>query len=203
MGKFIVIVGNTGVGKTTLVRALAATGRFVTGMEGHGERPFHALFKDNPRFALANQIDFLLLRAEQERQLRSSQSVGLQDGGLEQDFHGFTKLFRNKGLLSSDEFALCERLYRHIRSAQPPPEAIIRLTAPLDMIAARFTRRGRPIEIAEREDLCSIEALLDDWLADVEPGRLLRLDVSADDPSCRLILPSVLDFISNIQTIIP
>ena len=93
MGKLIVVVGSTGVGKTTLVRALCKQGLFVTGLEEHNEQPFQRILKTDARYALANQLDYLLLRAEQERHLRQSPQTGLMDGGLEMDFHGFTRLF--------------------------------------------------------------------------------------------------------------
>ena len=68
MGKIIVVIGNSGVGKTTLCAALSAAGPFAVGLEQHAERPFQALMAaDPPRYALANQVDYLLRRAEQER----------------------------------------------------------------------------------------------------------------------------------------
>ncbi len=198
MSKIVAIIGNAGIGKTTLVGALCSVRSFVTGMEGHRARPFHELFKKDSRYALANQVDFLLFRAEQERWLRSQEQIGLQDGGLEMDFDIFSRLFRQKGFLGEEEFFLCERLYSHIRTAQPPPEGIVLLTAPLEVIVDRFTRRGRPIEITEQGDLRAIDVLLDEWLSRVNPKHLLRLDVTANDPSYRDLLPQVLNFISNI-----
>src|SRR5829696_9123855 len=103
MSKLISIVGASGVGKTAFVNALGQTGKFAIAYEPHVERPFQALFKKDVRYALANQIDYLLLRAEQERALRSSQKVGLMDGGLDLDFHGFTRLFHNRGLLADPQ----------------------------------------------------------------------------------------------------
>jgi deoxyadenosine/deoxycytidine kinase len=197
MGKLIVVVGNTGVGKTTLTEALRAAGDFATGLEEHAARPFQALFKNNAGFALANQIDFLLLRAEQERLMRALPKTGLQDGGLEMDFFVFTRLFHRKGLLSTQEYCLCERLFTQIRSSQPPPEGILWLTAPLDVVAERFTRRGRSLEIATRDDLQATQALLDDWLQRLDPGRILRIDATEDDPRYQRCLPEALDFISK------
>ena len=65
MGDLVAVVGVSGVGKTALVRALAETQKFKTAFEQHAGRPFQALFKQDPRYALANQIDYLLLRAAQ------------------------------------------------------------------------------------------------------------------------------------------
>ena len=88
MGKLITIVGNSGVGKTTLANELCRVISFITGLEQHEERPFQKQFSlDLRRYALANQIDYLLYRAEQEQYIRQSDSVGIQDGGLEDDFY--------------------------------------------------------------------------------------------------------------------
>jgi deoxyadenosine/deoxycytidine kinase len=203
MGKLIVVVGNSGVGKTTLTRVLCAAGDFATGLEGHAERPFQALFKNDSRFALANQVDYLLLRAEQERAIRLDARTGIQDGGLEMDLFVFTRLFHQKGLLSLLDYQLCERLYAQIRATHPPPEGILRLTAPLEVIAERFARRSRPLEIAARDDLQTIETLLDDWLGRVDPSRILRFDASQDDPRYQHCLPAALDFIRKPLTVSP
>ena len=132
MKKLISIVGVSGVGKTALANALGRTGKFITAYEQHAERPFQGLFEQDARYALANQVDYLLLRAEQERTLRFSAAgsqIGLMDGGLDLDFHGFTRLFHSRGLLSDPEYDLCRRLYAYIRESQPLPELIVRLRA--------------------------------------------------------------------------
>jgi deoxyadenosine/deoxycytidine kinase len=194
MGKLIVVVGNSGVGKTTLTEALCAAGHFATGLEEHTARPFQALFKNDAAFALANQIDYLLLRAEQERLIRADAKTGIQDGGLEMDFFVFTRLFHRKGLLSAQAYHLCERLYAQIRSSQPPPEGILWLSAPLEVVMERFTRRKRSLEIATRDDLKTTEALLKDWLERLDPGRIFRIDAAKDDPHYQGCLAEALAF---------
>jgi deoxyadenosine/deoxycytidine kinase len=177
MGKLITVVGASGVGKTTLVTALTGTGKFAAAFEQHAERPFQSLFKQDARYALANQIDYLLFRAEQERQLRASSLPGLIDGGLDLDFHGFTRLFRARGLLSGAEYNLCARFYTLTRQLLPPPELIVHLTASHEAIAARLAARSR-INIASAEDTALFNSFLKEWLAGLPPGQVIELDVT-------------------------
>ncbi len=197
MTKLVTVVGNTGVGKTTLVRSLCSNGNFLSGLETHGERPFQALFKNDPKYAFANQVDYMLLRAVQESLIRKSELVGIQDGGLELDFYIFTRLFRIKGYLSDAEYSLCERLYTQIRSAQPGPELIIWMKAPIDVASARLGRRDRPIEIAGPGDLSTIESLLHDWLDGIDPDRVIHLDASKEDVTYREHIPYLLERINK------
>lgn len=191
MGKLIAIVGNTGVGKTTLAHALCSAAPFESGLEQHTERPFQALFDKNKRYALANQIDYLLLRAEQERILRASPIPALIDGGLEQDFFGFTQLFHARGYLSNDELTLLRRFYTELRQHLPPPELIIHLHADVDIIQTRLESRDR-INIATPQDLTLLASLLDQWLGSLEASRVLRLDVSHSAPNYADVIPEIL-----------
>jgi len=193
MGKLIVVVGNAGVGKTSLVNALCAENKFATGLEQHAGRPFQSLFKSDPGYALENQFDYLLFRSEQERYIRNVSLPGIQDGGLDLDFYVFTRLFLEKHFLSADDFSLCKRLYEMIRSAQPPPDKIIWMQAPLNVVENRFASRGRPLEIAEQGDLKLIDSLLSEWFVNIDRQRLIELDASGNDPTYGDLLPGLMD----------
>jgi deoxyadenosine/deoxycytidine kinase len=194
MGKLIAIVGASGVGKTALVSALAKCEGFETAFEQHTERPFQSLFKNDAHYALANQIDYFLLRAEQEKNLRASPHIGLIDGGLDLDFYGFTHLFHKRGLLTDPEFDLCRRFYEFLREHLPPPELLIRLRADEETVASRLSMRDR-INIASAEDISLFNVFLDQWLASLPSDRLLELDVSNEtlgyEQSIRTILDSI------------
>jgi deoxyadenosine/deoxycytidine kinase len=184
VGQLISIVGNSGVGKTTLTRRLCQRLPLNTGLEEHVERPFQQLFAlDLPRYALPNQVDYLLLRAEQEKRLRQDAGVGIQDGGLDEDFHVFTRHFFQRGYLTEAEFRLCARLHAMLRESLPPPEAVVYLKAPLAVLAHRLQRRNRALEIATTADLAELQLLLDEWLERADPATLITLDASPDDAS--------------------
>jgi deoxyadenosine/deoxycytidine kinase len=207
MSKLIAVVGASGVGKTAFVHALAKAHPpvlspvegFQTAYEEPAERPFQALFKRDARYALANQVDYLLLRAEQEKGLRASPQIGLIDGGLDLDFHGFTRLFHHRGLLTEAEFDLCRRLYHFIRETSPRPELIIRLCADERTVAERLSARDR-INIASAEDTALFNSFLDEWLASVPPDQVLQLDVSNEsldyERSAKIVIGIISEMLS-------
>jgi deoxyadenosine/deoxycytidine kinase len=199
MGKLISVIGNSGTGKTSLVQALAKAGDFQIGFEEHRERPFQELFsKDLQRYALPNQVDYFLLRAEQESAIRQEVRTGLQDGGLEQDYFIFTHHFYNTGYLDRSEFSLLTRLYSLIRQLSPHPDLIIALIAPLEVTAERFKKRNRSLEIAQLNDLEALQSLLDNFLATYKQAPLIQVDAYHDDPTYSGQIDSLLESISNL-----
>jgi deoxyadenosine/deoxycytidine kinase len=196
MGKLITVIGPSGVGKTALVRALAQTGHFITALEQHEERPFQALFKQDARYGLANQVDYFLLRAEQERTLRAAPQTGLIDGGLDLDYHGFARLFHRRGLLTGPELDLCRRLYETLRGLMPLPELIVRLRADQGTVAGRLSARER-INIASARDFALFESFLDEWLVTVPCVHILEVDVTENDPGYTRLVPYLTSEISD------
>ena len=200
MGRLVTVVGNSGVGKTTFVRYLCRESGFTAGLEQLEEHPFQELFKeDHQGYALANQIDYLLFRAEQEIDIRKGVTTGVQDGGLDQDFFVFTKLFYHNNYLTEDEYNLCERIYRVLRQSLPPPDLIVWLRSSLDVITERYNRRNRRLDIAQIEDIDTIEILLEDWLGNDGVAPLFVIDSEFEDHSYSEVIPVVKDMISSLD----
>ena len=196
MNKLIVIVGASGVGKTTLAQALSKKQNFAMAFEQHSERPFQELFKQNAKYALANQLDYLLYRAEQERELRKSAVPALMDGGLDLDFYGFTRLFHTRGFLNNAEFDLCYRFYSFTRSLLPPPDLVIALSADAHIISQRLASRNR-INIASSEDAELLEEYVNKWLESIPESKIIKLNVSQENSEYTFSVPLILDKINQ------
>jgi deoxyadenosine/deoxycytidine kinase len=125
----------------------------------------------------------MLYRAEQECTIRQRELIGVQDGGLDQDFYVFTRLFYAKGYLKQPEFELCQRFYTWLCQVLPHPDVVILLSAPVDILVKRRSQRARRIDIAQHDDLSAIEGLIQDWMRQ-EPfaNSSVSIDVSRDDP---------------------
>jgi deoxyadenosine/deoxycytidine kinase len=200
LGRLVTVVGNSGVGKTTFVNNLCRESGFAIGLEQHEERPFQELFMgDHQKYALANQIDYMLFRADQEIEIRRGDNIGVQDGGLDQDFFVFTKLFHRNAYLTDDEYALCERTYWVLRQSLPPPDLIIWMRSPLEEIAERYNRRDRRLDITQIEDMQTIEILLEDWLGKNGDAPLFVINSEYEDRSYSKAIPMVRDMINSMD----
>jgi deoxyadenosine/deoxycytidine kinase len=197
VGKLITIVGNNASGKTTLTNAICQETGFTPWLESHEDRPFQPLFaKDVKRYALPNQIDYLLRRAEQEREIRAKAVTGVQDGGLDQDYYLYTHLFHHKGFLNEREFTLLQRTYQSLRAGLPAPDLIVWLHAQIPLLEERLRARARMIDLEQivtLDDLPLLDSYLENWLTQMEPGRLLTLEVSTGKD----LLPPLLSALSE------
>jgi deoxyadenosine/deoxycytidine kinase len=181
MGKIITVIGNCGSGKTTFTKLLCQQPGFQPLLEQHAERPFQRLAMEDRRWAFHNQVDYLLYRAEQELAARQAPGIFVADGGLDQDFYIFTRLFYEKGLYTPAEFGVCQRLYAAFRQALPTPDQVIRLVAPMALMVQRRTLRNRELDITADEDLPRIETLLAEFEQTMKgKAPVLRLDFSGD-----------------------
>ncbi len=193
MGKIIAILGNCGTGKTTLANLVCELLGFQAYLEDHAERHYHEVFYgDHARYALPNQIDFMLARAEQERRIRQQAATGVQDGGLEQDFHLFTRLFHARGYLSDPDYALCRRLYRNLRCELPPPDLVIHLHTPRHLLQFNRAKRSRSVDLVQDCDLDLLETYLAEWLETSNPPASIALEVTGEQPPFTDCLPQLL-----------
>jgi deoxyadenosine/deoxycytidine kinase len=200
MSHLVTIAGNTGSGKTTLAKHLCQRTGWVPCWEQPTQRPFQREFSQDPaRWGLANQVDFQLFRAEQEMEIRTGPQVGVMDGGLDQDYHVFTRLFHRAGKLGDREFEVCRRMYGLLRQLLPPPEVIVRVVASEELLLARREARGRSSDelIVPREELTVMEALLDDWLENTDVP-VLAFDAESAPGSVDRLISQIIDVLGAL-----
>lgn len=138
--RYIVVEGPIGAGKTSLARQLAEHLDGEMMLEQPEDNPFLSRFYgDMARFALPTQLTFLFQRADQLRQLAQLDMFRrptVADFLLDKD-----PLFARINL-SDDEYALYEKVYRHLKPQTATPDLVIYLQAPVDTLLARVKMRG-------------------------------------------------------------
>ncbi len=158
-GKFIVVEGPIGVGKTSLAKRLATSFRSDLLLEQAEENPFLEKFYQNPgHAAFPTQLFFLFQRARQMSELRQAdmfQPVRVSDFLLDKD-----RLFARLNL-DQDEYMLYEQVYQRLTIDAPRPDLVIYLQASVDVLLERIIQRGIEYEQAIKRDY--LERLMDSY----------------------------------------
>jgi deoxyadenosine/deoxycytidine kinase len=143
-GRYIVIDGPIGVGKTSLGRLLAQELQARLVLEKVEENPFLPRFYQNPRqYAFTAQLFFLLSRYQQ--QLALQQPDLFHQTTVTDYFFPKDRIFAQINL-DNDEWALYEQIYGMLGGRLPSPDLVIYLQAESDVLIERIRQRGRDYE---------------------------------------------------------
>lgn len=178
---FIVVEGPIGVGKTSLVRRLAASLGAETVLEQADENPFLERFYRNPKVgALPAQLYFLFQRAQQLAQLKQHDLFAprrVADYLLAKD-----RLFARL-TLDEEEFKLYEQVHDKLAIDAPRPDLVVYLQAPVDVLLERIARRGIAYEgLIDRTYLTRLNEAYARFFHEYDASPLLIVNAASIDP---------------------
>ena len=166
MEKFIVIAGNIGAGKTTLVKILSERLGFTPFYEPHEENPYLADFYEAMEsWSYHSQVYFLTRRLKIHKELLLAQGSVVQDRSVYEDAEIFARNLYLQGDLSPRDYNVYQDLYHILASLLPPPNLMVYLRASVDTLMQRIAKRGREYEAGiSREYLTRLNQLYEDWM---------------------------------------
>ncbi len=151
----VAVDGPIGVGKTSVVERLAQRLDALTVLEDWSHNPFLRDFYDGkPGAAFQTELFYLLSRYRQQQDLRQRdlfRQVTLSDYVFEK-----SRLFSYLNL-DDNELLIYDKLYALLSEELRPPDLVVYLQAPTEVLMRRIRARGRPEE----------ESLSEDYLAEV------------------------------------
>ncbi len=143
MPQYIVIEGNIGAGKTTLVNKIAQDFDYKTIFEEYEDNPFLAdFYRDSVSFAFKTEVYFLLSRIKQIR--KQLEIINLQN--VVSDYHITKSLIFAEQTLNKKEFDLYKSLFNEVTSFVPKPDIYIYLKQNIRNLISNIIKRGRDYE---------------------------------------------------------
>jgi deoxyadenosine/deoxycytidine kinase len=179
--RFIVLEGPIGVGKTSLATRIAESLNAELLLEHADQNPFLERFYRNPRSgAFPAQLYFLFQRAQQLAALKQHDlfaPVRVADYLFDKD-----RLFA-RVTLEDEEFRLYEQVHARLAVDAPPPDLVVYLQAPVDVLLERIARRGIRYEhYIERAYLERLHAAYARFFHEYSGAPLLIVNAAAIDP---------------------
>jgi len=167
MGKKLVLVaGNIGVGKTSLTERIGTRLGWWTGYESVADNPYLPDFYGDMRsWSFHLQIFFLGHRAEQYLDASNDERSAILDRSIYEDAYIFARALHHMGNLSERDFLAYRQLFDLVVGSLPPPNLLIYLKCPVDVLMARIRRRARNMETGiSIEYLSLLDKFYNEWL---------------------------------------
>lgn len=168
MKKFVIVGGNIGVGKSTLVSLLSQRLGWRPYYEPEDENPYLPdFYEDMQTWAFHSQVFFLSRRLRTHRQLLDHPTSVIQDRSIYEDAEVFAGNLHHQGLLTGRDFETYRALYQVLSEFLPPPDLVVYLRASVPTLLDRIQHRGRDYERAiPGEYLEQLNELYDAWIRD-------------------------------------
>ncbi len=181
MKKFVIVAGNIGVGKSTLVGMLCGRLGWEPFYETVAGNPYLAdFYQDMQTWSFHSQVFFLANRLRALQELAGHPTSVIQDRSVYEDAEVFAHNLNRQGHMSDRDYATYRELYGSLAAFLPAPDLVIYLRASVDTLHQRIQRRGREYE---REIspayLAQINDLYEAWISGYTLSPVLT--VPADD----------------------
>jgi len=164
--KFVVIAGNIGVGKSTLVTMLSEHLGWKPFYEPVAENPYLAdFYRDMRAWAFHSQVFFLAHRLRIHHQLLEYPSSVVQDRSVYEDAEIFARNLYLQGHMAERDWKTYRRLYESMLTFLPAPDLVVYLRASVTTLQKRIAMRGRDYErTISPEYLAQLNRLYEEWL---------------------------------------
>ncbi len=142
---FLIIEGNIGAGKTTLVKKIAAEFNAQSILEQFAENPFLPKFYKNPeKYSFPLELSFL---AERYNQIKKElENRDLFKTFTIADYYFMKSLIFSKSTLQEDEYLLYRQLFDIIYGTLKKPDLYVYLHVHVEKLLYNIKSRGRAYE---------------------------------------------------------
>jgi deoxyadenosine/deoxycytidine kinase len=209
MKKFVVIAGNIGVGKSTLVRLLCGHLGWEPFYEPHSENPYLAdFYADMRAWAFHSQVYFLTHRLQAHHQLLHHPTSVMQDRSVYEDAEVFARNLYQQGWMNARDYQTYRELYEVLTRFLPPPDLVVYLRASTATLLGRIAQRGRDYEQSiTAEYLGQLNELYEEWIASFCQCPVLtlpsdELDYVANPEHLQLVVSKMQDKLTGKEEVI-
>jgi deoxyadenosine/deoxycytidine kinase len=166
MKKYIVVAGNIGVGKSTLVNMLCQRLGWDPFYEPVTENPYLSdFYTDMSTWSFHSQVFFLAHRMQIQQAILKQPGAVIQDRSIYEDAEIFASNLFLQGYLSQRDYDTYWSLYQSVQEFLPPPDLVIYLCASVSTLIHRIEQRKRPYEQSiSLEYLQQINSLYRKWI---------------------------------------
>ena len=164
--KLVVVAGNIGAGKTSLTERLGSRLGWLTGYESVADNPYLSdFYADMRSWSFHLQVFFLGHRADQYLEVARDARSAILDRSIYEDAYIFARALHHMGNLSERDYLAYRRLFDLVVGSLPPPNLLIYLKCPVEVLVARIQRRARNMETGISTDyLTLLDTFYDEWL---------------------------------------
>jgi deoxyadenosine/deoxycytidine kinase len=147
MNKYIVVAGNIGVGKSTLVQLLCGRLGWDPFYEPVAENPYLAdFYRDMNTWSFHSQVFFLSHRLKIQHAIIRHPGSVIQDRSIYEDAEIFALNLFLQGHLSQRDYDTYWSMYEALTQFLPPPDLVIYLRASVPTLRQRIAQRSRDYE---------------------------------------------------------
>jgi deoxyadenosine/deoxycytidine kinase len=183
MKRYLVLAGNIGAGKSTLVELLCRRLGWTPYFEPVAENPYlKDFYADMERWAFHSQAFFLMHRARGHRELSLEAGSVVQDRSLYEDAEVFARNLHRQGRMSDRDHQVYRELYEVLSSLLPPPDLVVYLRASVPTLKRRIAQRARAFEqTIPDEYLEGLNGLYEQWIGSFSLAPVLTIEADQTD----------------------
>ncbi len=166
MKKYIIVAGNIGVGKSTLVNLLSTPLQCDPFFEPVTENPYLAdFYQDMNAWSFHSQVFFLAHRLQIHHSILHHNGSVLQDRSIYEDAEVFARNLFLQGRFNERDYATYRALYHSLIEFLPPPDLVIYLRGSVPTLSKRIALRSRNYEASIPPDyLANLNQLYEEWI---------------------------------------